>query len=54
LALKQLIKVYDGFHNKKFFDECWTLAKRFILFDILNDWVYENDDGYIDMQLKKF
>lgn len=53
-VLKEVMSVYGGKYEETLYDESWFLAKRFMLFDIANDWVYENDDWYIEQQLVKF
>lgn len=52
--LRKVIKMYRGLDDEELFDRVAFLVKRWVLFEIDNDEVYNQDFNYIINQLKKY
>jgi aminoglycoside phosphotransferase (APT) family kinase protein len=52
--LRKMIKLYKWFEDEEFFKRVFFLARRWVIFEIDNDELYEKDFDYILWELKKY
>jgi hypothetical protein len=52
--LRKMISLYMGFDDEEFFERVFFLARRWVIFEIDNDEICENNFEYILWQLKKY
>lgn len=52
--LRKMIKLYRWFEDEEFFKRVFFLARRWVIFEIDNDELYEKDFDYVFWQLKKY